>query len=95
MSENKTTEVHSVSRFDPDISYGGVSSTFAIMVERADGGYVQFEDYERLAAELRKAVEILETTVDGNQPSCQWWIDEVARLRAFVDSVRCRGNDHE
>ena len=40
-----------------------------------------------LLDELRKAVEMLENTVDGDQPACQWWIDEVARLRAFVDSV--------
>lgn len=40
-----------------------------------------------LLDELRKAVEMLENTVDGDQPACQWWIDEVARLRAFVASV--------
>ena len=40
-----------------------------------------------LLAELRKAVDMLESTTDGDQPACQWWVDEVARLRAFVDSV--------
>jgi hypothetical protein len=40
-----------------------------------------------LLKELRKAVEMLENTIEGDQPACEWWIDEVARLRAFVDSV--------
>lgn len=40
-----------------------------------------------LLSELKKAVEMLENTIDSDQPACQWWIDEVARLRIFVDSV--------
>lgn len=44
-----------------------------------------------LLSELRKASEMLGTTTGGDPPACEWWIDEVARIKEFVDQFENAG----